>query len=440
MTELEQLQDELARLRQDHHAFIDDASDLLARLDRGGRFLYANGTWLRTTEASAANVLRKTMRELGVLSDQNLSLWEQAVSSAFSVGRETHIHFELSSPSRGVGFFKAIFRPEIGPSGVADGVIVVIHDLTERRNTEDNFRVSEDRLRLALEAAEIGTWHWDIPANQQTWSEKCKVLFGLPPNVPVSYETYRARLHPDDSKLARLRVERAIELGEPVESEYRVVWPDGSIHWIFAKGHPFYDAQGRPARFEGIIQSIDARKQAEHAAMEAADRNRRFLQDVLLSVTDGKLHLCHSSDELPLRLTPCSDSIVLSTSEGLSDIRHRAQEVALSQDFSAEGCYDLITAASEAAMNAIVHAGGGEGVVCSDGDKIQVWVKDSGKGIDMAHLPHATLKMGYTTAGTLGHGMKLMLSTADHIWLLTTPSGTTVVIEKDRLAKEPDWF
>jgi len=67
-------------------------------------------------------------------------------------------------------------------------------------------------------------------------------------------------------------------------------------------------------------------------------------------------------------------------------------------------------------------------------------VEDRGGGIEMSRIPQATLDRGYSTAGTFGHGFWLMLRTADRVWLLTGPAGTTVVVEKDRDAAEPAWL
>ncbi len=93
-------------------------------------------------------------------------------------------------------------------------------------------------------------------------------------------------------------------------------------------------------------------------------------------------------------------------------------------------------------MNAAVHAGEGTGLVFVDAqsDMVQVRVTDRGSGISLENLPHATLQKGFTTAGTLGHGMKMMLQTADRVYLLTGPSGTTVVIEQERVAQPSTWL
>jgi anti-sigma regulatory factor (Ser/Thr protein kinase) len=156
--------------------------------------------------------------------------------------------------------------------------------------------------------------------------------------------------------------------------------------------------------------------QAATAAMQAAtELQRAFLKDVLLSVTDKKLHLCDSAAELPVCLALAGEPLPV-TEQSLRLLRQRAREVARSQGFADERCHDLITAVGEAAMNAVVHAGGGEARVCvgpGSEKTVQVWVEDKGKGITLESLPQATLERGHSTVGTLGHGFWLMLQTAD---------------------------
>jgi anti-sigma regulatory factor (Ser/Thr protein kinase) len=100
-----------------------------------------------------------------------------------------------------------------------------------------------------------------------------------------------------------------------------------------------------------------------------------------------------------------------------------------------------MTAASEAGMNAITHVGRGTAWVSRDGaGTVQVRVADQGGGIDMENLPRATLSRGFSTQGSLGHGLKMMLETADRLHLLTGPTGTTVVLEQERERPLPSWL
>jgi anti-sigma regulatory factor (Ser/Thr protein kinase) len=155
-------------------------------------------------------------------------------------------------------------------------------------------------------------------------------------------------------------------------------------------------------------------------------------------VTEGQLRLCYDRSDLP---EPCGETVarmVMSSSSALSRFRCVVREAARTLGIAVVRQHDLETAVGEAAMNAIVHAGSGIGTVyASQGDSkapamLQVWVEDEGSGIAFESLPKATLERGYSSSGTLGYGFWMILKTADRIWLYTSPSGTTVVLEQDK--------
>lgn len=169
-------------------------------------------------------------------------------------------------------------------------------------------------------------------------------------------------------------------------------------------------------------------------------QQRAFLRDVLASVTGGKLRLCEAPKALPPPQPEAAEEVSLSSST-LRLLRRRVQEAAQSQNFDTDRTSDLITAVSEAGMNAVVHAGGGRARIgVSPAGIVQVWITDTGTGIDVGALPRATLERGYSSAGTLGHGFWLMLNTVDRVFLLTGAEGTTLVLEQERTPPEPVWL
>jgi anti-sigma regulatory factor (Ser/Thr protein kinase) len=191
-----------------------------------------------------------------------------------------------------------------------------------------------------------------------------------------------------------------------------------------------------------VAERTSALAEANEALEGLAGWQRGFLRDVLASVTDGKLRLCGGVSDLPPpRGVAWGEQTPLTGAGGLRDLRCRAVSAAEHGGFPDERLHDLVTAVNEAGMNAIVHAGGGAARVRFDPTgTVQVWVEDAGQGITLENLPRATLARGFTTAGTLGHGLKLMLQTTDRLWLLTGPTGTTVVLEQDRQPPEPAWM
>jgi len=137
-------------------------------------------------------------------------------------------------------------------------------ELAKRKRTEEVLRSSEERLRLGLQAARMGTWDWNIPENQITWSSNMEALFGLATGeFDGSYEQFVARLHLEDRDRVLEAIDVALTTGANYDIEFRVLYPDGTIRWALSQGKVFYDAIGQPIRMTGVDLDISDRKQQE---------------------------------------------------------------------------------------------------------------------------------------------------------------------------------
>jgi PAS domain S-box-containing protein len=133
-----------------------------------------------------------------------------------------------------------------------------------RAQAEAALRDSEERLRLATDSAGVGIWHYYLREDRLLWSPQFNRLFGLiPENTELTYQKFLNHVHPDDLERMNATVSRVIAEGRDLDIEYRVVWPDGSVHWIAAKGRTFADDTGRAIGFMGVALDVTARKQAE---------------------------------------------------------------------------------------------------------------------------------------------------------------------------------
>lgn len=135
------------------------------------------------------------------------------------------------------------------------------------------------QLRMALSAAQMGLWNWNLITGEINWSPEHEYLFGFSPGTfDGKYETFEAYLHPEDREKLNQAVERSLRERIPYQHEFRVVWADGSIHWIEGRGQAFYNKAGQPVRMAGTIMAIDERKQAQIDLQEREGLLRLFAE------------------------------------------------------------------------------------------------------------------------------------------------------------------
>jgi len=154
-------------------------------------------------------------------------------------------------------------------------VLALERELAHRRAAEADLAESETRLRLATEAADIGTWDFDPRTGTLTWDAKCKQLFGLPADAEVSFEgTFVSAVHPDDRAATLAAVEQSLDPAGTgrYEVEYRAIGIEDHVErWISAAGRSVFE-NGRAVRFIGTVIDITGPKLAEEGLRQLKDR------------------------------------------------------------------------------------------------------------------------------------------------------------------------
>jgi PAS domain S-box-containing protein len=148
-------------------------------------------------------------------------------------------------------------------------------EANQRALAEEASRCSEERLRMAVEAAEMGTWFWNIEKDEINWSEKFRSLFGLTSDAKLNYQAFLDVTHPDDRQRIDQTVRNALELDVPYDIEYRAVWPDSSVHWIAAKGRAHRSPDGVAVDMQGIVMDVTGRKKAQEMLQHQETLERR---------------------------------------------------------------------------------------------------------------------------------------------------------------------
>lgn len=127
---------------------------------------------------------------------------------------------------------------------------------------------AEVRLNFALAAGRLGYWELDLKTKELFNSDIYKENWGRAPADTFTYETLLQSIHPDDRNEHERAVDAAITTAEALDIEYRVIWPDGSVHWLQVRGQAVYDERGRPLRMAGISLDVTDRKRTEESLRE----------------------------------------------------------------------------------------------------------------------------------------------------------------------------
>ena len=137
--------------------------------------------------------------------------------------------------------------------------------LARERAARIEAEAAHERLVLSQRAGRIGSFEWDGASNQLTWTPELEILYGEPPGgFEGNSENWTRRIHPDDIQQAQEQLQAAIASNAPYNIEYRVIWPDETMHWLAVKGEVTeFDAQGRPLHLVGVNIDITERKEAE---------------------------------------------------------------------------------------------------------------------------------------------------------------------------------
>jgi PAS domain S-box-containing protein len=179
-----------------------------------------------------------------------------------------------------------LFKSEIAQGGVARSVRYVY----ERTKAERASQQVQRHLELAVEAAQIGIWDWDLLKDEVVWSSIQARILGVEGRECV-FQTFDECVHPEDRAETHKKARDAVQSREPFRHEYRVVWPDGTVHWIEGRGRALCDEQGNARRMVGTVVDITQRKAAEETAkVREADMAHLLRVSTMAQMASGLAH------------------------------------------------------------------------------------------------------------------------------------------------------
>lgn len=435
-----------------YRRLFETARDGILILDSDeGKITDSNPFMTELLGYSHDELLGKELWEIGLLKDK------EASQEAFGqLERDGYIRYEdlplenQRGKKREVEFVSNLY-PENGHTVIQCN----IRDITARREAEVERERTLAQIEAVLTSATDGIIVSDPAGNTLMWN---------PAGLAMHEYTDLAEARRHLSEFRDTFAVRDADGGAPLSldkwplsrvmrgetfTEYELLverLDTGTIWWASYSGARALGDGGNPLLLVLTVRDISERKrmEAQRVALteqlrETVEGQRRLLKEMLFGLTEGHMRLCDTRGDLPAELPPVRDPVEL-TAMTLRLLRQQVDSMTEELRFAKERVYDLKTAASEAAMNALRHGGGGSARVHADpaSGVIQVWIRDAGAGI-AEHLIHRAVESGWTTGG-FGQGFFLMWRTCDRVYLLTGATGTTVVLEMNRTPPAPFWM
>ncbi len=177
----------------------------------------------------------------------------------------------------GTFYFDFLYHPLKEENGSISGILVTVTEVTEKVEARKKIELNEDRLKIVVEASELGTWELNVKTGDLTYSQRyLEIIHGYNEDALLTHEQLLAHLYPDDVPIRNEGFDEAIKSGS-LNYEVRVIWKDQSIHWVEAKGKVFYDENNEPEKLIGTIRDITAEKEYQQKIEESEKKLRNLI-------------------------------------------------------------------------------------------------------------------------------------------------------------------
>ncbi|QAY76729.1 PAS domain S-box protein [Sphingosinicella sp. BN140058] len=274
-------QQALAESEARFRTMADSAPVMMWVTDPDGHCTYLNRRWYEYTgQAPGAG---EGLGWTDAIHPDDRNIARDAFLGANADRREYRVDFRLRRADGAYRWTLDAAAPRFGADGAYLGYVGSVIDIDDRREAAERLALNEERLRLALDVAEIGQWDVDVATSAIFWSPRVRAMFGVSADLPVTLDIFYEGVHPEDREKTRAAFEAAADPTRRLlyDVEYRTVGRDDNIiRWVAAKGRGLFDDAGRCVRVIGTAIDITARKAAQVALAESRARYQILFESI----------------------------------------------------------------------------------------------------------------------------------------------------------------
>ena len=275
LTKLKRIEQVLQARVNELHSFVQQAPSAMALFDRQMNYLAASDRWV---EAYGRGCTQLAGRNLYHSHPDIPEKWRRVHRKAMAgehLAQEEDLWIQAGGRHTWLRWF---VRPWRGADGHIGGIIIVVEDVTERKQVEESLRENAERLRFALETSHTGAWDLSLKDHTAIRSLEHDRIFGYPHILPKwTYEMFLEHVLPRDRAAVNEKFQHAVQTRGDWTFECRIRRVDGAVRWIWAAGRHRSDNAGAPSSIAGIVQDITERKHVEDEVREISQFNQQII-------------------------------------------------------------------------------------------------------------------------------------------------------------------
>ena len=268
---------------QEFERVVENLEDMIVVVNREYRYVLANRALLSYRGLTKEQIVGRFVGE--VLNPGSFeTVVKEKLDECFQ-GKVVNYERRDKYPEMGERDIAITYLPVEGPAGI-DRVACIARDITERKRAEEALRESERRQRLALQVGKIGAFELELGSSRGTWTTEFGEIWGIPSGFTGDFGSFFSweLVHPEDRARIQEAFAQLAKSGEPGESEFRLIRPDGAMLWVRSRGLVIPDTAARSLRVVGVMMDITERKRAEEALRQSEERFRVALKNSPIAV------------------------------------------------------------------------------------------------------------------------------------------------------------